>query len=139
MSNDMTEKQIEEAYSKWVDTQVAPGDSPHWAEVTFDLDSFRAGWMAAMEAQKPLGNTIELLQEDIECIHMKLDDIGAPRTSDTGKEYSVNGRISWVVENTLAVIKIAQSRKFTRDYTPEDDHLIWLYNNLSGNGPRKSR
>ena len=38
-------------------------------------------------------NMINLLEEDLECVHMYLDDIGAPRKDADGEEYSIVGRI----------------------------------------------
>jgi hypothetical protein len=38
-------------------------------------------------------NRIELLNEDLECIHLYLDDIKAPRADDNGRDYSIVGRI----------------------------------------------
>ncbi len=38
-------------------------------------------------------NKIELLKEDLECVHKYLDDINAPRADKDGKVYSIVGRI----------------------------------------------
>lgn len=43
-------------------------------------------------------NKSELLSEDIECIHLSLDDHGAPRSDKGGSIYSVQGRISKLIE-----------------------------------------
>lgn len=39
-------------------------------------------------------NAIELLKEDIECVHKLLDQLDAPRKDEEGTPYSINGRIS---------------------------------------------
>lgn len=47
-----------------------------------------------METEKSnMNNKIKLLQEDIECIHMYLDDKQVPRKDDNGTQYSIVGRI----------------------------------------------
>ena len=38
-------------------------------------------------------NQIELLKEDLEVVHMYLDDLGLPRKDDSGETYSIVGRI----------------------------------------------
>ena len=38
-------------------------------------------------------NRAELLAEDIECLHMCLDDAGVPREDEDGKIYSMWGRV----------------------------------------------
>jgi hypothetical protein len=38
-------------------------------------------------------NKIMLLEEDLECVNMYLDDLKLPRTDDKGNEYSIVGRI----------------------------------------------
>lgn len=38
-------------------------------------------------------NQIELLKEDLECVHLYLDDIAAPRKDPEGETYSIVGRI----------------------------------------------
>jgi hypothetical protein len=43
-------------------------------------------------------NKIELLEEDLECIRMYLDDLKIPRTDKDGNEYSIVGRIKWQSE-----------------------------------------
>jgi hypothetical protein len=40
-----------------------------------------------------LKNEIELLKEDLECVHMFLDDFNVPRKDENGEEYSIVGRI----------------------------------------------
>lgn len=40
-----------------------------------------------------LKNQVQLLQEDIECVHMYLDDKHIPRKDYNGREYSIIGRI----------------------------------------------
>ena len=39
-----------------------------------------------------LENQVELLEEDIECVHLYLDDAGSPRENEEGA-YSIVGRI----------------------------------------------
>ena len=41
-----------------------------------------------------LRNKAELLQEDIDCVHMWLDDKKIPRSDDIGRTYSIVGRIA---------------------------------------------
>lgn len=38
-------------------------------------------------------NIIELLKEDLECVHQYLDDLKLSRKDEQGKEYSIVGRI----------------------------------------------
>lgn len=38
-------------------------------------------------------NQINLLEEDLWCVHEYLDDLKLPRTDESGKEYSIVGRI----------------------------------------------
>ncbi len=46
-----------------------------------------------------LKNQVELLQEDIECVHMYLDDKDLPRKDFKGREYSIVGRIKRLEES----------------------------------------
>ncbi len=46
-----------------------------------------------------LKNQVELLQEDIECVHMYLDDKHIPRKNSEGREYSIIGRIKRLEES----------------------------------------
>ena len=45
------------------------------------------------QAKEMFENKTELLKEDIECIHMYLDDKQVPRQTNNGVDYSVVGRI----------------------------------------------
>jgi hypothetical protein len=45
------------------------------------------------QAKEMFENKTELLKEDIECIHMYLDDKQVPRQNNNGVDYSVVGRI----------------------------------------------
>lgn len=47
-----------------------------------------------------IDNQIELLKEDIECVHMFLDDRNIPRKDSSGNIYSMVGRILLLVDNT---------------------------------------
>lgn len=38
-------------------------------------------------------NKIELLEEDLECVHKYLDDLNIPRKNNRNKTYSIVGRI----------------------------------------------
>lgn len=67
---------------------------------------------------------------------MMLDSMSVPSHEDNLK-YSINGRIEWIKDELLKTIKIAKSRKVTRDYTSEDDYLVHLENNISGNGSKR--
>jgi hypothetical protein len=51
------------------------------------------------ERQDMKDNKIELLQEDIECVHKFLDDKKVPRSNWNGKQYSIVGRICVMLEN----------------------------------------
>jgi hypothetical protein len=48
-----------------------------------------------------LHNKIELLEEDIECVHMFLDDKDIPRYEEPGAEYSIVGRIKLYKKNEV--------------------------------------
>lgn len=48
-----------------------------------------------------LENKVELLEEDIECVHLYLDDQGIPRKDDDGI-YSVVGRIRILEQKRIA-------------------------------------
>jgi hypothetical protein len=43
-------------------------------------------------------NKIMLLEEDLECVNMYLDDLKLPRTDNKGNEYSIVGRIKRLQE-----------------------------------------
>lgn len=43
--------------------------------------------------KETIKNMVELLKENIECVHMYLDDKQVPRQNDNGIEYSIVGRI----------------------------------------------
>jgi hypothetical protein len=47
-------------------------------------------------------NKIELLEEDLECIRMYLNDLKIPRTDKDDKEYSIVGRIKWQTERSYS-------------------------------------
>ena len=46
-------------------------------------------------------NQIMLLKEDLECVHLYLDDKEAPRQDDKGETYSIVGRIKQLETNKL--------------------------------------
>jgi len=55
-------------------------------------------WLAKLKPKKKSNdsikdNKIEQLQEDIECVHMYLDDKKIPREDENGETYSIVGRI----------------------------------------------
>jgi len=55
-------------------------------------------------------NVIELLKEDLECVHMYLDDIQVPRTDDKGEPYSIVGRIKELeLKQTKALSELESS------------------------------
>jgi hypothetical protein len=54
-------------------------------------------------------NKIMLLEEDLECVNMYLDDLKLPRTDDKGNEYSIVGRI-----------KILQQEQDKNKYSEEE-------------------
>jgi hypothetical protein len=43
-------------------------------------------------------NIIDLLKEDIECVHMYLDTLQIPRADKAGEQYSIVGRIKRLQE-----------------------------------------
>lgn len=45
-----------------------------------------------------LRNRLEIALEDLECVHMYLDDLGVPREDDGGT-FSIVGRIKWLQAN----------------------------------------
>lgn len=51
-----------------------------------------------MEKYDIKDNKIMLLQEDLECVNMYLDDLKLPRTDDKGNKYSIVGRIKRLEE-----------------------------------------
>lgn len=48
---------------------------------------------AEIERLRMVENRAELLAEDIECLHMCLDDAGVPRDDGHGNTYSMWGRV----------------------------------------------
>jgi hypothetical protein len=46
-------------------------------------------------------NKIMLLEEDIECVHLYLDDLELPRHSKDNKQYSIVGRIKQLQKRYL--------------------------------------
>jgi len=46
-----------------------------------------------VKCQCMCANKAELLAEDIECLHMNLDDAGIPRDDSNGNVYSMWGRV----------------------------------------------
>ena len=46
-------------------------------------------------------NQVELLQEDIESVHLFLDKLGVARCADNGEKYSINGRIKVLINYRL--------------------------------------
>ena len=48
---------------------------------------------AEIERLRMAENRAELLAEDIECLHMNLDDAGVPRDDGSGNTYSLWGRV----------------------------------------------
>ena len=45
-----------------------------------------------------LKNKVYLLEQDIECLHMNLDDEGIPRKDGGGNVYSMWGRVNLLLE-----------------------------------------
>lgn len=45
-------------------------------------------------------NKIELLTEDIECLHLCLDKMHVPRIDNSGNVYSMWGRVKMVIGNS---------------------------------------
>jgi hypothetical protein len=59
-------------------------------------------------------NKIELLEEDLECIRMYLDDLKIPRTDKDGNEYSIVGRIKWQSERMYRDLDILKNDLYTK-------------------------
>ena len=56
-------------------------------------DKINAGALNSYEQSMMLCNKIELLEEDILCVHKCLDDAGVPREDKSGQQYSIWGRV----------------------------------------------
>jgi hypothetical protein len=52
-----------------------------------------------IEEISTLKNKLELAREDLECVHLFLDELGSERVSITGREISVVGRIRYLILN----------------------------------------
>lgn len=50
-----------------------------------------------MEDIELLKNKCDLLTEDLECIHLYLDNMGAPRKDNNGVDFSIVGRIKYLL------------------------------------------
>jgi hypothetical protein len=79
-------------------------------------------------------NKIMLLEEDLECVNMYLDDLKLPRTDDKGNEYSIVGRI-----------KILQQEQDKKLYSEEEVELIanemvnWAIHNIGNPNPQSGK
>jgi len=62
-----------------------------------------------------LKNQVELLQEDIECVHMYLDDKHIARKDSKGREYSIVGRIKRLEESYQKQLPELESYYLTFD------------------------
>lgn len=51
-------------------------------------------------------NQIMLLKEDLECVHMYLDDLELSRSDNKGEEYSIVGRVKRLEERLYSEVKI---------------------------------
>ena len=63
--------------------------------------------------EEMLKNQVELLQEDIECVHMYLDDKHTPRKDSKGIEYSIVGRIKRLEESFQKQLSELESHYLT--------------------------
>lgn len=61
-------------------------------------------------------NQIELLKEDLEVVHMYLDDLLLPRKDDNGETYSIVGRIQQFEKNMVEQISSLESMYINEQY-----------------------
>jgi hypothetical protein len=61
-------------------------------------------------------NQIELLKEDLEVVHMYLDDLLLPRKDDNGETYSIVGRIQQFEKNMFEQISSLESMYINEQY-----------------------
>ena len=71
---------------------VAESDRSEVVRLLESAFAVKLSWSGSPTEKDLLENKIELLEEDIECVHMFLDDEGAPR-EDEGGTFSLVGRI----------------------------------------------
>lgn len=76
---------------------VMPGDMPGEEEKDYILEVALSVLPHVYERSLLIRNRCELLEEDIESVHLFLDDMGAPRKSIGGKPYSIVGRIRYLL------------------------------------------
>jgi len=79
-------------YIKWLENKIKNlserSEPPH--PLLSDVDKLK-------KKLDTKDNQIEMLKEDIECVHMKLDDYGIPRELNDNT-YSINGRINILID-----------------------------------------
>jgi len=63
--------------------------------------------------EEMLKNQVELLQEEIDCVNMYLDDKHIPRKDSKGKEYSIIGRIKRLEESFQKQLSELESHYLT--------------------------
>jgi hypothetical protein len=62
-------------------------------------------------------NQIMLLKEDLECVHMYLDDLELPRIDNKGEAYSIVGRIKRLEERMYSEEEVKRILMKTGNYT----------------------
>jgi hypothetical protein len=67
-------------------------------------------------------NKIELLKEDLECVHLHLDDLKVPRKDESGKDYSIVGRIDKLI-SPIRFSDMIGMDNFTKKIQEQNDEL----------------
>jgi len=103
-----------------------------WGDHTYALDGetcLHCGHISGEESNGcpngkigMLENRIELLQEDLECVHLWLDDVDAPRNGPVGT-YSIVGRMKQLMPKPVQVI--LPDGAAAPSYSFQDDGASW--------------
>jgi len=72
------------------------------------------------------GNQIMLLKEDIECVHMYLDDLELPRSDNKGEEYSIVGRVKRLEERMYSEEEVIGLCMSAYNQATKDGSEAWL-------------
>ena len=94
MTDKQEKKMIKAANKHWFD------ESGGYDKKDIMVDAFVKGYkqsFALHVASTRSFNELEMLAEDLECVKMWLDDKKAPKTDSDGNEYSVVGRIQYLL------------------------------------------
>lgn len=70
-------------------------------------------------------NKINLLEEDLECVHLYLDDINIPRKDDKGQVYSIVGRIKELGMKWMMKISEIESEYLSKQQPTNDNTFVW--------------